>query len=95
MNSELHTIDNVHISKSQGVSQAHLDSSSDEHETSFLSARSTEEPLAMRLDAAPFDPNAIFQSENLSGNEEKFSDPTDLKKDDDSETQKQAKQQLQ
>lgn len=35
-------------------------------DASFHSARSTTETLAMRLDAAPFDPKAILQSESQS-----------------------------
>ena len=36
---------------------------SDELDSSFHSARSTE-AMAMRLDAAPFDPNATFKSDS-------------------------------
>ena len=39
-------------------------SDQDELNASFHSARSTSETLAMRLDAAPFDPKAHFQSES-------------------------------
>ena len=46
------------------LDNVHADHSDKEDlDASFHSARSTTETLAMRLDAAPFDPKAILQSE--------------------------------
>jgi ssRNA-specific RNase YbeY (16S rRNA maturation enzyme) len=65
MNSKQQVTDQV-FADLQATEKAQLNniyadnSDQDELNNSFHSARSTTETLAMRLDAAPFDPKAIF-----------------------------------